>query len=449
MFKKILKIFYVIRPTQRLYFTMGALVLLYVFGFLWEIMLPLTNGLLWFVLILSFSDGFMLLRHKKPVLAKRETKYKRLSNGDINEVTLLVQNWYPFPVYIQVIDELPYQFQIRNFNIQSFIKAGKQKKFNYELKPVERGEYHFGTINIFIKTKFSLIERHLKIDEPFMMACYPSFIRLRQFELMAINNRLSDLGIKRIRKIGSSTEFEQIKEYVSGDDVRKINWKATARKNQLMVNHYVDEKAQHVYSIIDMGRVMKMPFNKLKLLDYAINASLVISHIAWIKQDKPGVIGFNQNIRFKVKADNKGNQLVSIQEALYNADTGFLESSYEMLFAHIKRTITQRSLLLLYTNFESLNALKRQLKYLRKLAQNHLLVVIFFENTELNELLNMKPSNTFDIYRQTIAQKFDYEKRMINIELRKYGILSLYTTPQNLSVNVLNKYLEIKTRNIL
>jgi len=425
------------------------LILLFISAFNFKVLYNPAVICLWVLLVLCVIDGFLLLKHQQPINAWRVPKHLRLSNGDINDLTLNVQNFYPFEVKIDIIDELPFQFQIRDFNISATLKSEEKKTFNYQLKPTERGEYDFGKINLFIKSKLGLVERHLKIESPFMMQCYPSFIRLRQFELLAISNRLTDIGIKRMRRIGNSTEFEQIKEYVNGDDIRTINWKATARKNQLMVNHYRDERSQHVYCIIDMGRVMKMPFDGLKLLDYAINTSLVIDHVAWIKQDKPGVIGFTNKIDFKVKADNRGNQLLRIQEALYNAKTNFLESSYEVLFSHVRQKITQRSLLLLFTNFETANALRRQLKYLRKISSQHVLVVIFFENTELKDLLSAKPKSTFDIYEQTIAQKFDYEKRQITKELQQYGILSIYSTPEKLTINSLNKYLEIKTRGLI
>jgi uncharacterized protein (DUF58 family) len=192
-----------------------------------------------------------------------------------------------------------------------------------------------------------------------------------------------------------------------------------------------------------------MPFEGLSLLDYAINSALVIGHVAWIKQDKPGVMGFSNHIDFKVKTDNRGDQLLRIQEALYNAKTNFLETSYETLFSHVRQKITQRSLLLLFTNFETVSALRRQMKYLRRIATHHVLVVIFFENTELKDLLNKKPASTFEIYEQTIAQKFDFEKRQISKELQQYGILSVYTTPEKLTINALNKYLEIKTRGLI
>lgn len=449
MLKNIWNIFKQIRPTKRFYWVIFSLILYFILAFSVPVLFSIGVVLLWLLVLLCIVDGFVLLKHKDPVKAWRVPKHQRLSNGDVNELTLHVQNNFTFKVDLNIIDELPYQFQQRHFLISSSLNSEEEKLFQYELKPKERGEYNFGAINIFISTPLGLIERHMKIEAPFMMQCYPSFLRLRQFELMAVTNRLTDIGIKRIRKVGNSTEFEQIKEYVSGDDIRTINWKATARRNQLMVNHFRDERSQHVYCMIDMGRIMKMPFDGLTLLDYSINASLVIDHVAWIKQDKPGVIGFSDQINFKVKADNRGDQLLRIQQALYNAGTQFNESSYENLFSHVRQKITQRSLLLLFTNFETVSALRRQLKYLRKMAQQHVLVVIFFENTELKDLLAAKPRSTFDIYEQTIAQKFDYEKRQITKELQQYGILSVYTTPEKLTINALNKYLEIKTRGLI
>ena len=401
------------------------------------------------LVFLAFIDGIILLKHKEPLSISRHVKYNRLSNGDINEIELQAINYYPFKIKLSIIDELPVQFQMRDFKIETILNPAEQKNFIYQIRPLERGEYHFGKINSFICSPIRLIERHYKTENSFMMPSYPSFIKLRQYELMAISNRLSDLGIKKIRRVGHSTEFEQIKEYVIGDDIRTINWKATARKNQLMINHFRDERAQQVYCLIDMGRIMKMPFDGLTLLDYSINASLVLGHVAWIKQDKPGLIGFSNNVSCSVNADRKGNQLLRLQEALYNAKTNFEETNYDVLLNYVRAKITQRSLLLLFTNFETINGLRRQIKYLRKMASQNLVVVIFFENTELKDLLQQKPQNTFQIYEQTIAQKFDYEKRQISKELQQYGIISVYTAPQQLTVNALNKYLEIKTRGLI
>ena len=194
---------------------------------------------------------------------------------------------------------------------------------------------------------------------------------------------------------------------------------------------------------------MKMPFEGMTLLDYAINSSLVISNIALLKHDKAGLITFTNTIDTFLQADRKKNQIRKIQELLYKQQTDFSESNYELLYIKIKHTINQRSLLLLYTNFESMSSLERHLGFLKLLTQNHLLVVIFFINTEIQELLGTQTNTLEDIYVKTIAEKLFLEKKKIVKELNKNGIYSILTEPKNLSANTINKYLELKSLGLI
>ncbi len=397
----------------------------------------------------AITDLLLLFANKHGIHVQRTTTHQKLSNGDDNDIFLHVKNNYSFATTLEIIDELPEQFQFRNFKINKHLPSGDAQKIKYALRPVSRGEFHFGNILAFVCSPLGLAKRRFVFEQTLMLPSYSSFLKLRQYELLAISDRLVDVGIKKLRKIGHSTEFDHIKEYVIGNDVRTINWKATARKNQVMVNHYRDERSQQVYCVVDMGRIMKMPFEELSLLDYSINASLVLSHISYIKHDKPGLITFSNTIHQTVIADRKGLQLFRLQEALYNANTNFAESNYEVLLNHVRTKLNQRSLLLLFTNFETLSGLRRQLKYIKQLAKHHLVVVILFENTELHELLNKQATNTSEIYNQTIAKKFDYEKIQITYELQKLGIQCVYTKPQQLTVNTLNKYLELKARGMI
>ncbi|RYZ76381.1 MAG: DUF58 domain-containing protein, partial [Proteobacteria bacterium] len=159
------------------------------------------------------------------------------------------------------------------------ILSGAEKLVQYILKPVKRGEYVFGSLNIYVSAEIFFIRRRFIFDQGKNVAVYPSFLQMRKYELMAISNRLTEAGIKKIRKIGRALEFDQIRDYVTGDDVRTLNWKATARKNQLMVNQYQDEKSQQVYSIIDKGRVMQMPFSKKGILTFGLD--LVDGVLGW------------------------------------------------------------------------------------------------------------------------------------------------------------------------
>ena len=393
-------------------------------------------------------DILLLFGSNKKVIGIRNMSEK-LSNGDENEIHIALNNQFTFPVYLKIIDEIPFQFQQRNFEVKRKIKALAKDDYRYFLRPTERGEYFFGNLNIYATSPLRLISRRFTYDNNQMVPTYPSYMQLRKYDLMAFSNNLFQYGLKKIRRIGHTMEFEQIKEYVQGDDLRTINWKATAKKNQLMVNQYQDEKSQNVYMVIDKGRVMKMPFNGLSLLDYAINATLVLSNVILKKQDKAGMFAFSKKVENRVVAEKRQSQMQLIMENLYNVKTDFFESDFSHLYVDVKKHVNQRSLIMLYTNFETLDGLHRQLPYLKGIAKNHLLVIVFFNNTELNDLIHKKASNVQEIYDKVIAEKFAFEKRLIVNELRKYGIYSVLTQPENLTLDTINKYLEIKARGIL
>ena len=432
--------------TRRFYWAFVVLIALFLVSFSLPFLYRIAQLAVLFYAALVLLDYSILFFRSKGIAIKREVA-DRFSNGDENKVQLVVKNHYPFKVQLSILDEIPVQFQQRDFVLKLVMAGEEQQRLVYHLRPVERGEYVFHDINVFVKSPLSLVVRRIQQEQEHTIKVMPSYLSLRQFELLAYSNNLSESGSRKIRKIGHSLEFEQIKEYVLGDDIRSINWKATARKGgQLMVNNYTDERSQQVYCVIDKGRVMKMPFEGMTLLDYAINATLILSRVALIRQDKAGLVTFAENIGHFLPADRKAAQMGSILETLYNQDTKFLETDYEKLYALTRTRITQRSLIILFTNFESLSGLQRQLPYIRSIARNHLVLVVFFENTELRELTDKKANDVETLYTKTIAEKFAYEKKLIVKELQQHGIITILTAPQKLTVNTVNKYLELKAR---
>ncbi|NRD20466.1 DUF58 domain-containing protein [Winogradskyella eckloniae] len=423
------------------------MVALFILAYIYPGLLSIVT-FLFFIAVALVALDLILLFKQKGISASRQLPEK-LSNGDDNPIELTIENNYNFKTDLQLIDEMPFQYQKRDFEINTQLSKHNQKKITYTLRPLERGEYYFGNLNIYANSPIGLVTRRFQFAKDAMVPNYPSFLQLRKYMLLAFSNKLFEYGLKKIRRIGHTMEFEQIKDYVNGDDIRNINWKATAKRNQLMVNQFQDERSQPIYSVIDKGRAMKMPFDGLSLLDYAINATLVISNVALKKQDKAGMFTFSRKVENKVAAERRPSQMNKILETLYNVNTDFSESDFSRLYIDVKRSLTQRGLLLLYTNFETLDALHRQLPYLKAIAKNHLLVVIFFENTELQKLTAVEADNTFDIFQKTIAEKFMYEKKLIVNELQKHGIQSILTAPENLTINTINKYLEIKARGLL
>lgn len=434
--------------TNRFFYAITVCICLFISAFWFPSLMWVAKIALSALAVLTTAEGIMLFHPKMKIKAERLLNPK-LSLGDANPVRLIVKSEYPLPVEVEIFDELPFQLQVRDFGITTKLEQEKPEEILYHVKPTERGIFNFGAINLIAKTQIGLLQRRIKIDASYNTSVYPSVMQMKKYELMMFSNLSMKNGVRKIRRIGHSYEFDQVKNYVRGDDFRSINWKATSRKNELMVNHYEDERSQPIYLILDKSRVMKMPFEEMTLLDYAINSTLVMSNIILQKGDRVGLISFSNTLDSRIKAEQRSGQLGKIMESLYRQKTEFLEADYDLMYEGVRRLTNGRSLLIFFTNFESMSALKRNLPTLRRLNKLHLLVVVFFQNTELTDYSNLPTTDLEDIYSQTLAQKFLVEKRRMVEELKKYGIQSVLTRPEDLSVNTVNKYMELKARGMI
>lgn len=435
--------------TNRIFYAFTVVINTVASGYVWKPLYWLGLLLLCLLLAMVLLEIVTLFSFKYPVLVKRSMA-TLLSIGDDNKVTLNIRSNVKMELFIRILDELPIQLQERNFNIFCKLKPTEKRKLIYTVYPVERGMYVFNDTHIFISIFFRFVERKITADNRAEIGVYPSIIQMKKYELLTLTKISSHYGIKKMRRIGHSYEFEQIKNYVMGDDVRCINWKATARRNELMVNHFEDEKSQQVYSVIDKSRIMHMPFNGMTLMDYAINTSLMISNVALLKSDKPGLITFSDKLGTIIRSERSNRQLKRILEALYNQKLRDTESDFEMLYHGINKVVNGRSLVIIYTNFESIHSMQRVLPILRKINKFHLLVLVMFENTEIIDFINkVEPSDVRGIYTASLAEQMVVDKRQIAQEIRNYGIQCIINKPEELSISTLNKYLELKARGMI
>lgn len=398
--------------------------------------------------LLTLADYFLLFG-KSIRLRCRRIMSKVLSLGDANTISIEIQNLSSLHLQATIIDEIPIELQEREFILHSELKAGDRQRIKYQIEPKSRGSYGFGDIRLFISSQLGLLERRLTFDRKTEVPVYPSIIQMKQYSLRAFDRSSMNDGLKKMRRIGHSYEFENIKSYVRGDDPRSINWKASSRRGHIMVNQYEEERAQNIYCIIDKSRSMRMPFEGLSLMDYAINTSLAISNVVLQKHDRAGLLTFSDKIGATIKADSRSNQLNKILTALYREKERPLEANFELLYQSTRRLVKGRSLLLLFTNFESVSALDRVLPILRRINKTHLLVVIFFKNTEITDFVKMDVDSTEAIYHNTIARKFIADKKSMVIKLKQFGIQAVLTRPEKLSINTINKYLELKARGLI
>ena len=428
-----------------LFYALGAVFIGYILSFFFPVLYNGVHVLLCIVIALLVVDIVYLFKYS---IQGERVLGSKLSNGDDNSIGIKLVSTYPNPIFCTIIDEIPEQFQYRDFNISLTINPNEPREKTYTLRPVKRGEYIFGDLNIFSKSKIGFAKRRFKYSAEAVTQVYPSFLQLKKHAYLLSDSYIKHSGGKQLRRLGHSLEFEQIKEYVQGDDIRNLNWKATAKKNTLMINQFQNERAQQVYAIIDKGRVMQMPFNGLSLLDYAINSSLFLLNVVSRREDKAGLLTFSNTIDNRVVAERRGHQLQLIQESLYKVETNFKESNFGVLYSDINQHIRHRSLLLIYTNFETKDALDRQMKYLKAIAKSHLVLVIFFSNTEVEELTETTPKTTKETVEKVVAEYSMFEKKQILKELSKHGIRGLISSPQNLTIDVINAYLQIKNSGV-
>jgi uncharacterized protein (DUF58 family) len=433
---------------SRFYYFMAALIAVMTLSYPFPVLLPFAQTGLVLLAMLVTIDILMLFGRSIRVNVEREAP-QVLSLGDDNEIKLTVRNRTNSKFYAEMIDELPEQFQIRDFNRKFELRGKETHVEKYTLRPLARGEYLFGKVHLFLRSSLQLVQRRISTEGETAVPVYPSIIQMKKYEIKSFERSSNEAGVKKIRRVGHSYEFEHIKHYIRGDDYRSINWKATGRRASLMVNQYEDEKSQSIYCIIDKSRVMHMPFHGLSLFDYAVNTALVISNIVLAKQDRAGLLTFAENIKGVVKAERNKGQLKKIMDALYREREGVVEANYESLYMATQKLIPGRCMMLLFTNFDSTYALHRVLPQLQKLNEKHLLVVVFFENIEVTTQASANVDTLEDVYTQVTAEQFALTKIQLVQELRRAGIMSILTRPEALTVSAINKYLEVKSRGMI
>lgn len=431
---------------SRLFFLLyGTIVVLFAASFGVPFLFSVAEISLLVLLGVTMLDVLLTFSVKQPVKFKRIVQ-NRLNLGDINEVKIEVTNLTGQPVSFVLHEGFPVEMQERSKRFKAVLMPNELRTFHYDFVPKERGEYMFSDAFFMISSIFFLVKRRVIIPAAEAIAVYPSVLQMKKYELLVFQQQKTSTGIKKIRRIGQTSEFEQIKNYVQGDEIKTINWKATSRKNELMVNQYQEEKSQHIFCIIDKSRTMQMEAEGLSMLDYSINSALVLSNIALRKGDKAGLITFSDKIGTQLPAERSAGQMRRILEALYDQKTHFLEPNFELLYQTVRRTVNTRSLLVLFTNFETEFAMRRALPLLRRINQKHVLVVVFFQNSDLEELAYQPAKNTRDIYQSAVAERMTSMKSRISLELNKNGIQTILTMPTDLSISTINKYLELKAK---
>lgn len=428
---------------------LSGMIVLFIFG---ELIHPAMVIVAWIygggLLLALIFDTFIAHSSAKKLKVSRKTP-QHFSLHDENKVEIHLDYQGERPLVIDIFDETPSQFQLRDLSFTRKLEKG-QEVLQYFVTPVIRGAYSFDQIQVLAQGPFGLSQWQKTYQkEVQLVKVFPSFMQMQFFEALVFQSNNAQLGIRKTRRLGHGYEFSHIRQYAQGDDPRTLNIRASARSGKWMVNSFIDERSQAVYALILTGRIMRMPFDGLTLLDYSINSSLSLLNVAMKNQDQAGLITFSGNVKEMVPANSKSQQLQMIMDKLYNVEADYEEANYEGLYQFVFEKIRRRSLLLLFGHFMTISSLERVLPELKKLNFNHLLVVIFFKNTELEGFRDQVPEDLQDIAAQTMAAKLVEDQFKMARILAQHGIQCVHTSPDQLSSDVLSKYLELKSRGLI
>jgi uncharacterized protein (DUF58 family) len=387
---------------------------------------------------------FRMTPDKKLLIVERICNEK-LSMGTENEITINIRNNSDYVLEIEAKDEVPVYMKTKNTVVPIRVNPHYEASEKYYVIPEKRGEFTFGKIYVRYKGVMGLCMKTGSFDLEKNYKVYPNLKDLSKYGLAAIKKSQLIHGIKKNKSFGTGTEFESLREYNEGDDYRKINWLATARANKFIVNTYEHERNQQVMIMLDSSRVMNSEINYIKKLDYSINAAFLLADIALKKGDNAGVMVFDSTVKRFVKPGKGTGQFQLIAENLYNVEENFVSADYQGALTYLNQNQKRRSLLCIFTELFNADEAFQLATALKTLAKHHLPVVITIKDMRLYNYAEGDVADSKELFTKVAAMKMLKEREKIQKVFNDSSIAVVDVPPDKLSIEVVNKYLSLKS----
>jgi len=400
-------------------------------------------------LILAAAADY-LVSEKQGTFRVERLMEDRFAMGAENEVTIKIGNRSRRRVTFVVKDEYPPQIElVTPREAQLTIPAGRSRAWRYSLLPTARGKYHFGSTVLRFRTPLGLLWRQAAYPTNGDVKVYPDIREARKHEIYAHRNRRPEPGLRRMRVRGQGREFESLREFVIGDEVRHISWPATARRGKVITRQYTIERSQNIVVLLDTGRLMTARIGKLSKLDHAVNATLSIAYVAAAGGDNVGMVAFSRKVVSYLPPRRGRDQINLLMEALYSLEPQMIEPSYKRAFNFFSANCKRRSLVVILTDLVDRDASAELLAHTSQLIPRHLPLIITIGDTDLRELVRAQPATSSDVYRQAVAEEILRQREEALMRIRHAGGLALDVPAGRLSLELVNKYLEVKERGLL
>ena len=429
-------------PSVRFAAAVAAGAVWFILGAVWAPLMWL-GALWWAGLAAAALADVRALRAARPVTALRAVE-DVISLGSQNRVELVMRNWSAQSFRCRLRDEPPLDFVTDHRELSCELPAGGRCAQAYHVTPPRRGDFGFGLLTARLTAGFGLVVRQLTFDLRRSVKVYPNLTGIRAHEIAAKKERLLDIGVHPMRLKGTGLEFESLRSYVPGDEPRRIDWKATARRAEPIVRQFDVERSQHVILCLDLGRTMASDLGLLTKADHAINAATLVAYVAAKTGDWVGLYAFAQGTIAYVPP--RKQQFPRVLDSLYGLQPQGTESNYYRAFVEAAQRLRKRALVILFTDLPDPDSSARLLRYVTLLTQRHLVLCAALSDYELYDLAARSPSEPRQLYERTVASALLADRQRALAALRQRGAIAFDATPADLSVEVLNRYLEIKAR---
>jgi len=366
-----------------------------------------------------------------------------------NKITLHLWNDGAVPIRANLRDEPPPLFQATRKEFPVVLSSGSETELTYSLTPYERGSEFFRGSFLRVACPLGLVEQQVRLNTEQPVRVYPNVLALREFDFLRQKGKLNQLGIRKSRMRGLGSEFESLREYMQGDDFRKIDWKASARRGKLIVRQFEQERNQPVIICIDIGRRMLSEVNGVTKLDYVLDSLLMLAQAVVSANDFVGLLVYSDVVKRYIPPRKGRNQLGFVIEAIHDLVSEPVESDPAAAYSYLASRWKRRSLLVAFTDLEDSNDAKSLTAAFGPMARRHLSLLARVSDPRMKELLHLPLYSGDDLYLRSGALMFREEKKQAESVLSAAGLHNLEAEPQDLAAALVSFYFEVKEKALL
>jgi uncharacterized protein (DUF58 family) len=364
-------------------------------------------------------------------------------------VSLTVSNHSRRSFPIEVRDGVPHLLDPKPAQFAIALGARSRATWDYVLRPGRRGAFVITRVHVKAQSRLRLWQRLLRYPCETSIHVYPDMQQLREYAVLARTNRLSQVGVRRTRRIGQDHDFERLRDYTIDDNYKHMDWRATARRQKLTVKDFQTTQRQRIMFLVDCGRMMTNEAMGLSLLDHALNAVLMLSYVALSHNDTVGLVCFSDEIHAYVPPRGGMNQMNRLLRASFDRFPRLVESRYDEAFRRLASHSRKRSLVVLVTNvIDEVNAGQVQ-QYLTNLVGRHLPLGVLLRDRRIFDAVEVAPGEDEALWQAAAAAHILAWRHQVLADLTSKGALTLDVFPEQMTAPLVNRYLEIKARHLL